>query len=78
MEAVKLTSCSTSPDVPGYLNDTFLNSTVPSLGASAPGPSLIDGTVLMTSCTRLEATIARGSIMKIITSMMNDITTCIA
>ena len=77
-DAVKLTSCRTYPDVPGYLNETFLNSTDPSRGASAPWPSLMEGSVLMTSWIRLEATMARGRIMKIMTSMMKDMTTCIA
>lgn len=78
LDALKLMSWSTSPEVPGYLKDTFLNSTVPSLAGSAPAPSLMDGSVPMTSWIRLEATIARGRIMKIMTSMMNAMTICIA
>ena len=79
--ALKLTSCRTYSLASGYLKDTFLNSTVPTgkpAGEAVNVPSLMVDSVSSTSQIRLTDTIARGMMIKIIASIMNAMTTCIA
>ena len=62
----------------GYLNETFLNSTVPTSFALAPLPSFTLITVSNTSLILFADTLALGSIINIIANIKNDIITCIA
>ena len=74
-------SCNTYSLASGYLKETCLNSTVPTgepSGAAVSVPSLIEASVSSTSPIRLTETSARGRMMKIIASIMNAMTTCIA
>ncbi len=76
----KLMSRNTCSAASGYLNPTFLNTTSP----RRPGrpsvlvPSLMVGCVSSTSLMRRADTLARGYITNIMTSIKNDITTCMA
>ena len=67
-------------DIRTYLNETFLNSTVPfiSLTFLVRVPSLTLIFVFNTSFILLADTLARGTIINIIASIRNDIITCIA
>ena len=78
--ALKFISLSTYPSAPGYLKLTLRNSTSPTLVESAPVrvPSMILGFVFKTSIIRFADTVALGSSMNIMVSIMNDIITCIA
>ena len=76
----KETSVSASCAVSGYLNETLRNDMVPAScsGVSVTSPSVIVGSVNMTSSIRLAATNARGRTMKMMMSIMNAIMSCIA
>ena len=78
MFAVNVMSSSKYSSASGYLNETFLNSTVPTKDPSVLVPSFITSGVFITSLIRLALTLALGTIINIIASIKNDNITCMA
>ena len=77
---LKLIFLSKYSSASGYLNDTFLNSTVPTslVSLTSSFPSLIDTSLSNTSLIRRAETCARGSIINIIANIKKADITCIA
>ena len=76
--AVKVISPNISASAPGYRKDTWSNSISPSrLFSLSRLPFFRVGAVCSTSRIRFAETCARGSMTKIIASIINDMMTCI-